>query len=190
MEEKVTGTSIPARYLRPNKSVLAGEFSESRVRVQQRRRLRKSVGPPFPILTQCVIDPRAARTHLIEQGFGASEAALQVLEHSSFSKGERESCAFARVSLRELGFTEPPSWVQLLMEGRGVCALPDAAELLPLFKGGEVGDGCRVLTIPVYVEGNWHHFYVSGNGPMLYAFPHHLATTFSLDMEIIVRIEI
>ena len=192
MEEKVTGATSKARHFRPKKSVLLGELHESERRVRESRRFQKPVGPPFPILTKCVIDPSGAQSLLVKQGFGATEDALRMMEHPDFFEGEMGSYAFARVSLRALGFTEPQTWTQLWMWGsshEAQCPLAAAPALLPHFEGVAVGDGCRVLTRPLCIGDTWHYFYVSGNGPMLYAFPHHPATTFSVDMEIIIRIE-
>ena len=187
-----TGSGVNARYLRPKKSVLLGELYDSQCKVRESRRFLKPIGPPFPILTKCVIDPNVARANLVKQRFGATETALQMMEHPDFFEGEMGSYAFARVSLRALGFTEPQTWTQLWMWGLSndvLCPLAAAPALLSHFEGVAVGDGCRVLTRPLCIEDTWHYFYVSGNGPMLYAFPHHPATTFSVDMEIIIRIE-
>jgi len=182
--------AIKEAWLAPSRQIPLGELAESEARVREAHGYKPDGLKPYGVIAQAVLDnnPVSAWAKLQRAGFGVTECALKIMHHPDFTEGKEGRMVFARERIRALGFEQPPTWNQLL-ERVLPCPLSAGPELLHQVPNlREPGDGCRLLTKPIVIDGIAHHLYLSGIGPTLYAFGFHPDQTWSLNTEVIFRI--
>ncbi|MEX2014138.1 MAG: hypothetical protein WD896_02165 [Parcubacteria group bacterium] len=128
-------------------------------------------GPVFPVYLECEVGGKSKDQLLAEieaSGMFASSYAKDIMSKSAWQPGERETVKFARVRVRDLGFTKNPTtreiWMRMIKLGHSLCKSGDGPAIRLALKDQPRGDYFWVAMEQIAASGGSPRVFGVGRG--------------------------